>query len=307
MPKSLTEEQLLDNYRAAAERLAPPDPAHQRLASILPTTHTFGCEKDWLDAIGKRHYRDVWHEILIEHGALISERKRSNASVPGVDEPQRTATESRSAGLFDYVFAYLGAHDAYYAKSPAGIDSPGFGVFLSLNNESFPRAHCGRRDLKATEHPNDWQQECFFARDGRDLAARQATHDPDHLGDFWHYWGSEQYCAVGNYCGDRWTWLFEFRFSDRVPINEFAALLWPHRLVGLPRGGRRWQPEGDLELFRRLWPTCVLVRYHWDFRNPTICLLAASEAVAQYFAATGTFPNDADDAIAWLRSTGRTQ
>lgn len=274
----------------------PDSAARSSPALRVPTTHTFGAWRMDGARVAGRPYR----EILFDHGALKSDydRYRGSKRTSG-PKLRRTMSDARSVGLDRFVFAYLGVHDAYYARSGT-VDVPAFGVFIKRVGEKFPQCHTTRRDLNSREAERPPDREFLLPEHGRHWAGLQATHDPRHFGDFWHYWGSKKYLRRASYAQDAWTWKVEFHFHRRVEVANFDALMWPYELLARSSGKKRRAiiEEPGLRELQARYPSCPVVLYQWSGSTPTICLIRASEATARFLLATGKYPDTDKDADA---------
>jgi len=280
----LSPKDLKGNFDFWSERAGyhPPTPAVpwiEEALQVLPTTHTFGLH-------GRERPKGYLHRaILFDEQALVSNAGRAMA---GDRTTARTVGFNARAVLLDqFVFSYLGVHNPYYARG----SFPAFGVFISKPLEEYPLCNCTRRDLAVVTTGEALSTYFLLPEDGRRLAAMEVTHDPQHQGDFWHYWGAEQHWK-GKYPTVQWRWMFEFHFRNRVSIHNVDAVLWPHVLSVDPwtLGSAVSEVAEDQARFAQIFPKCTVISYNPSTARPAIAFVRASEKAARHFLKHKAFP-----------------
>ncbi len=141
---------------------------------------------------------------------------------------------AHQVGLYEYVFAFHGIHDAHFARDHdfSLVQFP-VGVFVSRH---FERAQSDRvkvvnatyRDLAvASEIEPPYRNWFLCSEDARVLVAVETA--ADHRGDFWRYWGNPDTAEFNH--KNHWKQLFEFHFYRHVPVGELLAIIWPERRI----------------------------------------------------------------------------
>jgi hypothetical protein len=182
-------------------------------AVLLPVTHTFSY----------RRADRIFNRVSSESSGLYARTRQTE--VVRTDGENSGASET---GLFDYVFAYHGIHQSFYARndSQGGILYP-VGVFIQRALEDVTNdvliQNATYRDLSVL-HP-EWEQWFLETERARDLIAIDIAKL--HEGSFWKYWGSPD--APDFDSNSHWKHLFEFHFRDRVLAENFYGLIWPFR------------------------------------------------------------------------------
>jgi hypothetical protein len=263
----------------------------------IATTTTFSAENP-PDTTGHPY---PYRAILFEDEALLSnqELRLRGRIEPGSDRPMEVA---RAVKLDQFVFAYLGVHDPFYARQTGRLfATKAFGVFLGVDLDVFPKCNATRRDLAACTGPP--QREFLLPRDARLYSHYQVLNDPVHFGDFWHYWGSYPYWKDADYRTRHWTWKVEFHYRTKIPVGKLEAILWPVEFVAA-RVGRAGharldsESRAEIRLFRSKYPRVFVIPYIWDSAYHTF--VNASYAVVVYVLKHGTYPDNADLAISEL-------
>ncbi len=199
-------------------------------------------------------------------------------------------------GLDYFVFAYLGVHQAYYARG----HFPAFGVFVrrTSETESFPYCNATIRDLHSpfVSENASLLEECFLlAEDARLLAAHDVTRN--HAGDVWHYLGSMEYLECPRYCREHWQWLYEFHYRERVPVDSFDAVLWPEEKIALATR-RGWDIRGHLSdnmrQFKKEHPDCSVVPYEVRRQGKRRSFTVAAAASLKFLLEEGRYPTSID-------------
>jgi hypothetical protein len=283
--KDLDEDKLRENFRHWVAQW----PGTSGLSAgsvtecLLPTAHTFGFYRE---LSGDR--RLIYEDILLTDKALVCDksRKRNKKLLP---------ERVRRLKLHHFVFSYFGIHDSYYTRG-GELAIPGFGVFIKTKLENFPVCNATRRDVNSPEVKRPLAREFLLPGDAKALAFLQAENDDRHGGDFWHYWGDPGLFFDDHYSNSHWEWKIELHFRDRVPVEDFAAILWPFELRAVRAGRLERRMLGEYEVFQSLFPECKVIPYNWEEPGQNSSLLVASYAVARYYLANNKFPEEADDA-----------
>ena len=293
--RDLTARKLKGNFSYWVSKLGKSPPVVEAWDFVLhvPVTHTFGAWRKWGQNGEKEEF--PYKNILFRDNRLISDHHRYGEFFKNSGSIRRKMTRARKSKLNRFVFAYHGIHDPYYARSNE-IDVAAFGVFIKTHIERFPRCHATRRDLDSREAESPPNREFLLPDDARLLIKYQVTYDKRHRGDFWHYWGSENYFRNSNYANTHWHWKAEFHFFKEVPLKAIDAILWPFEIWGRQRqfliGGNRLKQD-----FESRHPSCKVIPYHWSNLEPTFSLIRASFAVARYLSDFGKYPESAEIAL----------
>lgn len=285
------------NYRRLRRRFKKAFPPEAERFVGAPITHTFPAERTLGETTRDR--RLVYEDVLFSDRALLSNALQEEEGRLLPDEPRPKMQQAREMGLQHFVFGYLGVHDPYYSRS-TDVPIPLFGVFLSPNIEQFPQCHATRRDLASPEADKTPTRDFLYASDARDLACCEWSFLARHKGDFWHYYGAPTYwreCPL--YLSKMWEWKFEFHYSDRVPLNDLKAILWPHEVRLDLRGGLVPSPMTQrASEFRRQWPGITVILYEWSQQHPASEFAEASYLVSRFFMTEGHYPETLEDARA---------
>jgi hypothetical protein len=277
----------------------------QLLKNNVYTTHTFPYRKkkgnDYIFP-----YKSVFSDTLANGILSNGLRKQQNIN-PEDDKSCRNIP----SGLENYVFAYLGIHQPYYAKEIEGqlgfIPKP-FGVFIthSLNGQSqeiFPHHHSSRRDVGKENEDVDQKKienEYLLPEDARKLMAYQIFNDRAHkIGKtandwFWHYYGCPDYWQDNNYASNSWKKKAEFRFFEKIPIANIAAVLWPVWLDGHDENGEDIfsHTHEELTTYASMFPDCKFITYDLDLKDPEISYIDASYWATKYYLEFNRFPEN---------------
>jgi len=249
----------------------------QMVLAKAPTTHTWGMQIRERQESGFQSY--AFESILFKDKALLA----ANNSAQRYSDSGTTRLDAQT-GLEKYVFAYLGAHDPYYARG----NFPAFGVFIKKDAERFPYCNATRRDLHSLEVRADSRpfiDYFLLPEDARKFAAHEAVYL--HDGDVFHYLGHLRHFGEKGYIDKRWQWLIEFHFRERVELNYFDAILWPVvRGASSMRSGSR--PNARLKeavaKFAKDNTQCCTITYEitTPSRAPAQFLTAAAVAMNYY-------------------------
>ena len=288
----LQPESLTDNYNQWIKSLMPGEAPTFELKHILAnmhTTHTFGQEES--------RRRKPFIDILFKNQALLSQVYRNRGGMYYKDE--QLASLGQGTMLANYVFAYLGIHQHYYAMNKSKtLQVPAFGVFLPASLENSALANATRRDLSSTESVPDKALEFMQPADARQYAAYEIVNK--YGSDFWHYWGNlDKIWHDANYCNTNWAWKVEMHYAEKVPISSFDAIIWPlQKIVG--RNGDTFDDPKMLEYigqFKQQNSTIRVYTYEWNAQFATLCLSTASYIVSKhYYDYLEYIPNEQFDA-----------
>lgn len=293
---TLAEDLLEGNFRfwvqaVTASHLGTEDPVPDTpltaICQRVPTAHTFG---DMRFPTGEDSLRMFAHQtVLFDTKAILSANRRKNE---GIGAGSSLGYRAKTAGLDDFVFAYLGIHEPRYAR---GI-YPAFGVFVANSHpiERFPRCNASSRNLDSDELGEDFEniEKCFLLPDhARALMAHEIL--ARHAGDFWHYWGTSQHCRDAAYRRQHWNWKIEFHYRGEVSVNDFAAILWPIQARSLSFDFGSTPDESyrrDAAKFRQMCSECSVIEYEWDPTSPSVSFLRASELATKFLLEHDRFP-----------------
>jgi hypothetical protein len=226
--------------------------------------------------------------VLFEDAALTSNASRRSGHDPS--DPGAVAPTAARVGLDDFIFAYHGIHDPYYART----HFPAFGVFIRKQAETFPGCNATRRDLASPEVDPSMEAMLYFhlPHEARELAVVELENDPRHEGKFWRYWGNPELWD-GDYARNHWQWVFEFHFLKSIPSTLFDAVLWPLEIRVNPwiRGRILAPLTREQEEFTRLNPNCKVVSYMASTSRPGLAFISASAQAAEHYLREGAFPS----------------
>jgi len=251
----------------------------------IPTTHTWGFQNR--NSKREPYERFLYETILFGDKALLSNQARKHQ---GRSVPDSITPNAKLAGLDEFVFAYLGVHDPYYAHS----DFPAFGVFLAKQStfECFPFCHATRRNLDSPElklAEMTVEKQFLLPDDARKLADIESLTDPRHNCDPWQYWSAYPYFSRTS-----WEWKVEFHYKGQVKIDDFIAILWPTEKAILTRSSGfkvDTRLNRDARRFQSVCKRCQVVEYPYDADDPERALIEASSIAARKFIETGKFPS----------------
>ena len=186
---SLNKKQLKENYNhwlnLWPDRTEPEPEIMLRLTDNVLTTHTFPFSKI-LDTGDVIPYETIFSEKP-GNGVLSNGYRKAVKINPDDDKSNRNIPD----GLENYVFAYLGIHQPYYARKQddkIGVNTKPFGIFVKSPNESasietFDDCHASRRDVglgNEDVNQSDKDKEFLLAEDARMLMAYQICNDKHH-------------------------------------------------------------------------------------------------------------------------------
>jgi hypothetical protein len=132
--------------------------------------------------------------------------------------------------------------------------------------------------------------------------AYQLFNDSDHFstgGDefkrFWHYYGDIENWKnkESDYATNCWKKKAEFRFFEKVSVDNIAAVLWPIWLDSVIGEDDKYSKTyEDVKLYSRELTGIKFITYDLDLRNPEICFIEASYIALEYFLKTNSFPDN---------------
>jgi len=308
-PISLLQNELENNFKtwqAKIHKGNEPEPEILNLFNEkLFTTHCFPFEKitPQGDVIP---YESIFSSK--DHNGVLSNGYRKLLKInPDDDKSSRNIPK----GLENYVFTYLGIHQPYYARKndgKIGLNSKPFGIFvknplLSIETEKFPHNHASRRDVGKNNDDVDQKKtdlEFLLPKDARLLMAYQVCNDPDHncspsqLERFWHYYGNNGFWNDGEYATNSWKKKAEFRFFERLKLEDIEAVLWPIWLDEIDGVEEKYsRTYDDLKIYSRKLTKIKFITYDLDLRKPEICFVEASYLALAYYFQKGIFPDSA--------------
>jgi hypothetical protein len=232
----------------------------------MPTTHTFGYEKVIDITPGNSIAIYPYKKILFENKALHSDRYRSRNDPSYKDSMTRTMTAARTAGLDDFVFAYLGTHEYYYAKS-RGSNKPAFGLFLSasLDSDESKLPNATLYDLSSKHIMGRGLHDIILETgDARSITSHEIANIYDN--DFFNYWICNDYQMKKFHDTTMWELKREFHYYDLVEIKDFTALIWPYEMVKI-RHTKTSKIKGNVAQeiadFKKAYPHITIYTYEW--------------------------------------------
>lgn len=274
------------------------------LTRKISTTHTFSYKKKTPsgDVIP---YKSIF-SLSPNNGLLSNGYRELNSINPEDDKSNRNIP----LGLKNYVFAYLGMHQPYYARSigdKIGLHTKPFGVFfktpeMATKIEEFPHHHATRRDISPfNEEVNQAHidLEYLLSSDARTITSYQICNDQAHkqLGDimenFWHYYGNPQYFNDVLYANNSWKKNAEFHYFEKVETDEIAAVLWPVWIEGTDGVDELYsETHEDVQFYSKQFPLIKFITYDLDLRDPESCFIEASYVALRFFLKNNKFPED---------------
>jgi hypothetical protein len=288
----LTAETLVENFEYWLSKLdganpynanSPPVDSPAKFLRTIPTTHSWGNGKL---SINRREIF-LFEKILFQDRGLLSKNGRHPCEDRGTKR-QTVGQRAKDCGLENYVFAFLGGHEPYYAQS----EFPAFGLFIQCRDtvENFPSCNASRRDLASEEIDahEPVLKHFLLPKHGRALAEAETLHNPKFGGDPWRYWGTEEHWTE-----DSWQGKVEYHFRERVGIADFAAILWPvDQVIIIKSGISRETSEMTRRRaeFQTLAPHCAIITYETDPEDPATMFLRASSVTTRHYVQYGTFP-----------------
>lgn len=249
----------------------------------MPTTHTFGYEKVLIDSFLSRAVSVFpYKDILFKDKALLSDRLRSKKNGSSQPSLMRKMSKAREYGLDEYVFAYLGLHEYYYAKN-AGMEMPAFGVFIHPSTDAF------YEDINATL----WDLESRFASLYKpENITLDVSHARDYTafeianiyGEFFNYWICQDYAEKEYHDDNMWEYKREFHYKERVDLSDISMIIWPIEMINNdsdvyePRNG----VQKEIEEFERRNEDIMVYKYQWTFNEGLRRFSYASYIVSLY-------------------------
>jgi hypothetical protein len=243
----------------------------------LDVTHTFG----EYNSRGEILWKKIFMNPNIAQRGLLSHAYRELHGMENSRNPTDNVVNER---LNEYVFAYLGSHEDFYAGT---FENTPFGVFISIALEDFNTTDASYRDLDSP------QMKCInhaFLKPAD--ARRMIAYEINELyeGNLWYYWGSPDYISENDYKETMWTKKAEMHFFNKVDTKYIKGILWPI----IPH----WTEEGadiedyisDIRLFQRYYPDIKVYSYDWSIDFGSDAFLNASYFVSHYFYIHGQYP-----------------
>jgi hypothetical protein len=270
----------------------------------LFTTHSFSFEKITPDG-DVIPYETIFSNS--DKNGILSNGYRKKVSI---NEDDNSTSRNIPTGLENYVFAYLGIHQPYYARKQddqLGIHAKPFGIYLKNPTqhplaERYPFNHASRRDIGSPEVLTP-SEEYLHSDKARHLMAYQVVNDPDHEKDdetssFWHYYGDVQNWKQGDYANNSWGKKAEFRFFEKLDLDCISAVLWPIWIENIKNDGdfELSKTHADLNRYTTAFPDIKFITYSLDLADPEICFVEASCVALKYFLKTGIFPDNIETA-----------
>ncbi len=253
-------------------------------------THTFGKLKRWESKDKSRSIEEKTYKSILMKG-LLSDRQREERGMFMPGEPHQSMDVARSIGLDDFVFAFFGIHDPYYASlKPQGKEpliAP-FGVFVKKEIENFRVCNVSRRDCASFKDENiNLLTQFFIPSDARKLVVCD-IHDY-HNDDFWHYWGTDALWK-NDYANDHWRNVFEFHYHKEVRVDKFEAILWPLERTSMSNGISYEDDEKEITDFKNTNMTCNVIKYRFESRFGFGSFVTASYRAIKHYQEHGSFP-----------------
>lgn len=299
----ITKEKSKENLKMHLSKLTsdnnPEAPSFMEKFINLEVTHTFAESRD-----GGETY--IWRKIFLhpnsEHRGLLSYeyRKKNKLLYSNENEPKGVAA---NFGLNEYVFAYLGSHESYYAgKKDENI--PAFGVFISKKIEEKNTSNASRRDLASPEilesiKDLSWEEEkehikteFFVPEDARIFIAYEISQK--YNGDIWDYWGNLEYVKVrDNYLNKMWERKAEIHFFEKVQIDDIKGIIWPVKKYRINGGGSdsSYHIEQIMD-FAEKYPRIKIYQYDWTPKYGHKAFLNASYHISKHFFDNGEYPEN---------------
>jgi hypothetical protein len=273
-------EKLKKNFEAHLRELgcsAPPEDAG--VLMNLEVTHTFAESNDG----GKTLLLEkIFFNSNEDHRGLLSREYRCRNGLQKRNEGRQPSEIVGKFGLDNFVFAYFGSHEAYYAGTD-DID-PAFGVFISKELEINDATNASRRDLASAEAREPLCEEFLMPEDARKLVACEV--DKKYGGNIWNYWGTPEYAER------MWERKVEMHFFEKVPTSAVKGIIWPNKIFHTE--GKHNVPnkkeEERKQRFKDLYPNIKVYDYEWTPRYGQDAFLEASCYVSQYFFTHNEYP-----------------
>lgn len=301
-PIHITDDELEQNYQHWLKQwttLNDPDEKLKNLIESLFPTHTFGFIKT-IDGLTTYPYMKIFG-IGQEAQGLLSDAYRNESDLYDKNEIKRAMPAARALGFDHYVFAYLSIHDPYYGrptKDEPDMNSRPFGIFIRREIEELPGCLPSRRDVNiyTNAQVTEMRRELLHPKKSKLLTAYQVENDSDHRKDFWHYYGSPDYCLDATYSDNAWKKRFEYHYLSHVKPSDIAAVLWPkwQRNVKTP-GVYEYDPSYyAISQISGKFPDIKIITYDWDEADPEMCFLEASYHTTKYIVKNNSFPDTAE-------------
>lgn len=258
----------------------------------MHTTHTFGYEKRFFLDIARtiKHVVYPYQAILINDKALLSDLYRSGHSKKVKGESERKMDKAREYGLDNYVFAYLGSHEYYYADSD-GMNIPAFGVFLSYSLDYDKNTNVTLYDLKSDlGSAFTPEQMTLTPQDARILTAHEITLN--FRGDFFSYWICDAYASKAYHESDMWKHKREFHYWEKVELADIEAIIWPIELVedeDTSQPVPRYGVMAEITEFKRNHPAANVYKYEWIATEAEDRFAYASYLISSHYYLTNTY------------------
>lgn len=282
----ITKEELKKNYERHLDKFtncpAPLDFPDNFLK--LEVTHTFPESRD---GVAGKLWREIFLNHIEEHRGLLSyECRKKNNLLHDEGKPEGVVAEK--FGLYGYVFAYLGAHESYYANK--GV-APAFGVFISREIEKEDTSNASCRDIAILGISIDNERELtddeikrikgefLFPEDARKIITYEISKNYD--GDIWKYWKSS------------WENKVEMHFFEKVHIDNIKGIIWPVRKYR-KLGGRidiSYYHEQFMD-FAKECPHIKIYQYDWTPKYGHKAFQNASYRISEYFFKHGKYPDN---------------
>jgi hypothetical protein len=251
------------------------------------TTHTFGGTKHWKDGHSAPYKRILFNE---KHLYSNEFRLRNNLLEPG--EPQRSMLKAREVNLDNYVFAYLGHHEHYYAAYE-GTNLPPFGIFIPQQLDHLDSTKVTKFDFASPLSNAENEFANFYSTP---FDAREDSIDrikKDFNGNFFHYWICPDYETNGCFSSEAWKWKIEFHYHEKVSIFDIAAILWPIIYIAKEDpahpGTVIFKPDPDIERYREEFQNdkrCKRIKVYpfvWEVETSMERFCHASYLITKYF------------------------
>ena len=230
----------------------------------MPSTHTFGYEKVGTDPKGGKMDLGIfpYKSILFDKKALLSDSYRHKMAGTTPNSPTRTMTKARKFGLDNYVFAYLGLHEYYYAKC-GRFSQPAFGLFLDPAIDYDINANATLYDLQSQYASGFTPQEMALTiYNARNLTTYEIVNI---FKDFFNYWICHDYASKDYHDDNMWEQKREFHYREKVELTNYEAIIWPIEYI--LNTNDDYEPRAgaieELSTFRSLHGNIFVYQYQW--------------------------------------------
>jgi hypothetical protein len=264
----------LRNFAALTE-----PPGFMDMSINLEVTHTFAESNDGGTT---RLLEKIFFNPNKNHRGLLSYGYREKHKLPNSRKP---ATYAKKFGLNDFVFAYPGSHEPYYAGKDI---EPSFGVFISKELEKTDTANASRRDLASSEIIKPVRKEFLTPEDARTLIACEIS--TKYNGDIWYYWGSPLYFNEAGYFRKMWERKAEMHFYDSVPPKYIRGIIWPDKKYHIHGGINSSSQIKEMQGFAQLYPDIKIYNYKWTAKYGQEAFVNASCYVSKYYYENQKYP-----------------